>query len=323
MKIKDIAVLAGVSVATVSRVLNNNGYVSEENKEKVMKIVKEYNYVPNMQAKSLRMNSSKMIACVLPSLDSTLMMDLCSYMIKEFNQYGYTILITPLNHYPTNKEKIDVIYKLKMRGIDGIIGLFPNFSEDDYLELKKMNLPIIALNDQTNLVPVINDDLYQATYLLMNYFIQLGYKKIAYLEFEGTTWISKGSNLAYHDVLKNNSQVEKMVIHTNEIKDFYELGEDVGYQLLAYENKPEVFISISDRISVGVKNIFAANNQNIVCGGMGNSELAYSTTPRLVTIDFEPHNLAKTICEYMLKLINNEKIPMVTLNPCSLKNTID
>ena len=88
ISIKQIAKLSGVSVATVSRVINNNGRFSEETRERVMKIINEYNYTTNMAAKSLRVSKSKTIGVIVPDVNngffSELVLEIEKLYIKSF-----------------------------------------------------------------------------------------------------------------------------------------------------------------------------------------------------------------------------------------------
>lgn len=95
ISIKEIAKLADVSVATVSRVINNNGRFSDKTKEKVETIIKEYGYTANIAAKSLRTSKSKTIGLIVPNIDnewfSQLALDIENYFLNTIIQYLFVI----------------------------------------------------------------------------------------------------------------------------------------------------------------------------------------------------------------------------------------
>ena len=99
--IKDVAKLANVSVATVSRVINSKGYVNEHTKELVMKAIEELNYVPNEIARSLYRKSSKIIGVIIPDLKNEFFNDMISGMEEVILHHGYKTMLC------TSKESID------------------------------------------------------------------------------------------------------------------------------------------------------------------------------------------------------------------------
>ena len=105
ISIKEIAKLANVSVATVSRVINNNGRFSEETRKKVQKIIDDYGYTTNMAAKSLRMSKSKTIGIIVPNISNEWFSKLVLEIEKYFFQKNYSVLIC--NTYKNEDKEID------------------------------------------------------------------------------------------------------------------------------------------------------------------------------------------------------------------------
>lgn len=93
ISIKEIAKLADVSVATVSRVINNNGRFSEETRERVQQIIKDYGYTTNMAAKSLRMLKSKTIGLIIPNINNEWFSQLTLAIEKNFFENNYSVFI--------------------------------------------------------------------------------------------------------------------------------------------------------------------------------------------------------------------------------------
>jgi LacI family sucrose operon transcriptional repressor len=104
-KIQDVARLAGVSTTTVSRVLNNRGYISEETREKVNKAMKELNYFPNDVARSLFNKRTNLIGVILPTVSNPFFGELTFYIENICNSLGYKILLCNSLDNIDNEEK--------------------------------------------------------------------------------------------------------------------------------------------------------------------------------------------------------------------------
>ena len=144
ISIKQIAQLSGVSVATVSRVINNNGRFSEETRKKVMKIIDEYNYTTNMAAKSLRISKSKTIGLIVPDVNNAFFSELVSEIEKYFFSQGYSVFICNTNQDRV-KEK-SYFKSLDSKLVDGIICI--SAISIDPAEYIKRNIPIVFINNK-------------------------------------------------------------------------------------------------------------------------------------------------------------------------------
>lgn len=124
--IRDIAKHAGVSVSTVSRVLNDYPYVSNEKKLKVLAAMGALNYIPNHLAVNLSLGKSRVIAVVFPWITNSYYLRILEGAIKQASKYAYHIIVIE-THYE-EAEELKVLDMLKHRSIDGII-----FITKDYL----------------------------------------------------------------------------------------------------------------------------------------------------------------------------------------------
>ncbi|MGL4373779.1 MAG: LacI family DNA-binding transcriptional regulator, partial [Turicibacter sp.] len=116
--IKDVAKLANVSVATVSRVINSKGYVNEHTKELVMQAIEELHYVPNEIARSLYRKSSKIIGVIIPDLSNEFFNDMISGMEEVILQNGYkTMLCTSKESIEREKEYLQIFATNKIDGL--------------------------------------------------------------------------------------------------------------------------------------------------------------------------------------------------------------
>ena len=144
ISIKQIAKLSGVSVATVSRVINNNGRFSEETRERVMKIINEYNYTTNMAAKSLRVSKSKTIGVIVPDVNNGFFSELVLEIEKYFFSHGYSVFICNTNQDEA-KEK-SYFKSLDSKLVDGIICI--SAISIDPAKCIKRNIPVVFINNK-------------------------------------------------------------------------------------------------------------------------------------------------------------------------------
>ncbi|MCA0984261.1 LacI family transcriptional regulator [Halobacillus yeomjeoni] len=139
--IKDVARLAEVSVATVSRVLNGNGYVHKETKDRVAKAIQQLNYRPNDVARSLFKGRSKMIALFVPDIMNPFFPELARAVEDTAKQKDYTFVLCNTDDDP--EKEIAYIDALRQKSLDGIVVVSSTMSGD---YVKNVDIPVIALD---------------------------------------------------------------------------------------------------------------------------------------------------------------------------------
>lgn len=155
--IKDVAEKVGVSVTTVSRVLNNRGYLSESLKQKVNDAMEELNYHPSEVARSLLRKKSNIIGLILPDISHPFFGEVTKHIEAYAYEQGYKLMLcNSLHHKKKEKEYIDL---LRASRVDGIIMGSHTMSVNDY---KSINLPLVSLDRQiSKSIPFIASDNYQ------------------------------------------------------------------------------------------------------------------------------------------------------------------
>lgn len=149
--IKDIAKEAGVSITTVSLVLNNKPTrIPEETKQRVKKIAKKYNYVPNVVAKSLVTRTTKTIGLILPDIENAFFSSFAKAVERFGRQHGYLILL--INNHDSHSINLEVINILLNRSVDGLMLILPNesYQKTYYKEtidfLSKLKAPYLLID---------------------------------------------------------------------------------------------------------------------------------------------------------------------------------
>ncbi|MBS4207394.1 LacI family DNA-binding transcriptional regulator [Bacillus sp. FJAT-50079] len=172
--IKQIANLAGVSSATVSKVLNNNGRFSEDTRKKVLKIVEEYDYRPNAVAKSLRTSKSKTIGVLVPDITNEFFAKIVLAIENYCDPRGYSVFIC--NSAENENKELQYFRELEIKGVDGLIYL----SGSDQLLQEKTRLPIVCIDrkPKKHQVTIVTSDNVQGGYLAGNELVSKGCNNI-------------------------------------------------------------------------------------------------------------------------------------------------
>lgn len=178
--IKDIAKVANVSYATVSRALSGSPEISEETRERVVKLCKEMGYTTNYVARSMVMKKTKLVGLIVSSVDNPFMSELALHIELNAREYGYNIMLCNSNHDLDLEEQVFEL--LVGRQVDGII-IVPS-SVDTYGRIKKYldKVPTVFVSENLRDVPesYVAVDNYRGTFLGTEYLYSLGHRDILY-----------------------------------------------------------------------------------------------------------------------------------------------
>lgn len=179
--IRDVANRAGVSVATVSHVLNNTKHVSDKTKERILKAIDELSYSPNYLAKSLKENKSKVIGLIVPDISNYFFTEVATIVEKKLNQQGYNVILCNSNE-DINLE-IQHIKQLKSYMVSGII-IAPTTRDYNYRKLiGNMEYPLVFIDRRLDSIQgdsIIVDGC-SAVEQAVDHLIYKGHKRIAFI----------------------------------------------------------------------------------------------------------------------------------------------
>lgn len=176
-KIKDVAERAGVSPATVSRVLNNRGYLSKQTRLKVDQAMSELNYIPNDLARSLYTKRTNLIGFIFPSTANSFYGELIARMENICFDLGYKVLLCNSSNQP-EKEELYVTMLLRNQ-VDGIISGAHNRGIKDY---QRSNLPVVGIDRYlSDSIPVVSSDNYQGGRLAAEHLVHKGCQTIIHM----------------------------------------------------------------------------------------------------------------------------------------------
>jgi len=247
--IKDLAKIAGVSVTTVSRVLNNHPYVSEEKRSRVLTAIKESNYQPNINAVHLSMGKTFLIGVVVPFIDHPYFSLLIKGIASEALGHNYKLILFQTN-YEEDKE-IEALQMLKQKQIDGLI-ICSRISGWSLIE-EYLPFGPIALCEDTRGRKVSSTfvDHYQSFMTALEYLYQKGHREIGYCLYRSTGTNSKNRALAYqHFIEKYQLPYRSEYIITQCLQ--FEDGEKVIDRIKQMSNPPTAILVTSDEVAAGL-----------------------------------------------------------------------
>jgi len=313
--IKEVARYAGVSVATVSRVLNDSPNVKSETREKVFSAIKELGYQPNLLGRNLRRTRTNLVLVLLPSIANPFYAAIVKGIEDVAHNNGYNIMLC---NTESNVERERLYIRLlKNKLADGVIFLAPQISADELTELS-LKYPVVQCCEYRENAGVshVSIDNFMAAYEATKHLIRLGHKKIGLLSSDNDFISTKQRENGYRKAL------EEYRIMLNKIwlgfGDYgYNSGYDYGSKLLGNDDRPTAVFAISDLMAIGVikaaadKGITVPDDLSVV--GFDNISYAYMHTPSLTTISQPRYDIGEAAMKLMLAHINEPDYP-----PCSL-----
>lgn len=181
LTIQDIARLAGVSKATVSRVLNRNVSVSSELSERVMQIVREHSFVPNVTATGLAGGKTRLVGVLAPPLTWSGIPEMLRGVAEYIEDTPYEFILYSISPMRNHSDVLDRI--LSMRMASGLLAILPGELSSHLAEHFHYGLPLVLIDDQEKPadIPWVGIDNISGAYEATRYLLQLGHRRIAYI----------------------------------------------------------------------------------------------------------------------------------------------
>ncbi|MBM7603800.1 LacI family repressor for deo operon, udp, cdd, tsx, nupC, and nupG [Metabacillus crassostreae] len=249
VKMRDVAKLSNVSVATVSRVLHNPETVKEATRNKVLSVIDELNYKPNMLARQFRRNETNIILVVVPSITNTVFSGIIEGIEYEAANHGYRVLLGNTNRKVENEYNL--VDLLKKRQTDGMI-LLSERMDPNYIKSLSEEYPLVLATAYIEglKVPSVSIDNVSSSREAVEHLIRLGHREIAHITGPLQFAISKGRYNGYRQALmQNNIEVRNMLVQEGDFT--FESGYNQMMKLLAIEKAPTAIFAANDEMAMG------------------------------------------------------------------------
>lgn len=312
--IQDIAEHAEVSSATVSRVINNNGYVGKETRAKVEAAIKQLNYTPNRHAQYLRKGATKNLGVISTRFNDTAMARINPF-IHAAHEAGYTSTLFATNG---NREReLEALDMLKSKQLDGIFLVY-RANKWDVLKEYVQYGPVITLhNIESGVIPSVFIDHYEGYKRSLDYLWESGCRRIINLYSNENGRNTKRRVQAYQDFCSKHN------LTPHETEPFINIlskedAKEIVEWFAELENKPDAFIAHSDTLAGWVIALLKENGYRVPedVSVMGFDNLEISELMDITTIDYGIEEQGKNACRLLLNELENNKH---ALNPLEFK----
>jgi DNA-binding LacI/PurR family transcriptional regulator len=284
---KDVAKEAGVSLGTVSNVLNNLPSVSEENRQRVFEAIDKLKYRPNSTARALKTKTSRSLGLIIPNITNPFYPELARGAEDAARKYGYSIFLCN-NDRDIEKER-EYVNILSEKNVDGLILVKPQITSQEINELKeRCNIVLVDVDDVfVQGCDSINVDDYMGSINALEYLYKLGHRKIAFISGMLESKSSTSRMSAYMEFLKKHEiKLEEELI----IKGKYDWisGYDCTIDILKRGHVPTAIFAANDLMAIGamkaVREMKLSVPKDISVIGFDDIEMSSLCTPQLTTV---------------------------------------
>lgn len=315
--IKDIARICGVGVSTVSRAMNDHPDINAETKQKIMEVIREYNYVPNNSARNLKRTDSNTIALLVKGVDNPFFGRMIRVIEEEIEKKQYSMVV---RHVEPSEDEVSIAMELeKERRLKGMIFL-GGFYTESADSLKLLRVPVVLV---TSAKPQYEDDEFYSSvsvddvkesYRMVDYLCTQGHRDIAIL-----TATKYDESVGRLRLMGYEQALEKHQVPLNpKLIRYMEDGEDYsmenGYKLMReLLDEKESFTSvfaISDSLAVGacraIHDVGLRIPEDIAVAGFDGIDIATYYTPSLTTIKQPIEEIAKETTRILFQVIRKK-----------------
>jgi LacI family transcriptional regulator len=286
--IRDIASLAGVSVATVSRVLNGRPDVSPATRELVLRHIRERGYVSNRSARALAGGRTGLIGLTVPFLQGDYFSHIVAGAADALYERDARFVLCPTSH--EHDREVSLLGRLMHGTTDGAILILPSESSQELSELRRRGFPLVVVDPPIRLdddVPVIAAANWAGGRMAAEHLIDLGHRRIAIMTGP-RDWSASIDRLAgYHSALiaAGLPLTPDLVVEAN---FRYEGGYQAAECLLARAERPTAIFALNDNMALGVLGAARAAGlevpRDLSVVGFDDVEFAALATPSLTTV---------------------------------------
>ncbi len=307
--IKDVAKEAGVSIATVSRVINKVDVVNEETKKKVQEAIDKLGYSPNIVAQSLKTQRSKSIGILVPDISSQVYPEIVRGAEDVAQMYDYSIILCN-SDFDIEKEK-KYIKVMKEKMVDGMLYMSSSLDPEILQYIRDLNMKTILVEtiEQEKILPSVTIDNRKAAHDAVELLVSKGHRNIAYIGIKKdrrNAWAKRYDG--YEDALKEAG------IEINEDLAYYgDLKAQTGYKginSILEKTKVDAVFCGSDEIAMGVINGLRDKDikvpEDVSVMGFNDIYEASIFYPKISTVAQPLYDMGSVSMRILVKILRNE-----------------
>ena len=309
----DVARVAGISRATVSRYVNNPTSVRADRRDRIKQAINDLGYVPHGAARALVSHRSQMIGALFPSLDTFLFGSFIGPLQSSLQRLGYTLVVSSSDYNP--EMEVEQLRTLVMNGVDAIVMIGVEHNQSCFELLNRRNIPYVLAWSwiESAALPQIGFCNAGATSLVANYLMDIGHRRIAMI-----SGITAGNDRATERVRGVREALEARGLAltpacvTERVFDIRE-GANAFRELMSYKDPPTAILCGSDMFAYGA--LFEASRMgmkvpdDISITGFDDTDFARNLAPTLTTVRTPRIEMAELTADYLLAALSDQGVP--------------
>ncbi len=315
VSLKDIANECGVSVATVSKSLNDLNDVGQETKDRVREAAKKLGYFPNSSARTLKTNRSYNIGVLfVDEAQSGLTHDYFAHVLDSFKRtveaQGYDITFINSRH----NNNMSYLEHSRYRGVDGVVIACVDFFDPQVMDLIRSQLPVVTIDHVFDYRIAVLSDNIQGMHDLVEYVCDKGHRRIAYIAGDDTSVTKNRVGSFYRSLEKREISIpdEYLMYSTYRNPDLAYLKTK---ELLALPVPPTCIMYCDDYSALGginaIREAGLSIPDDISVVGYDGSYIARILDPKLTTLKQDTERIGRVAAEKLIHLIENPKTTLI------------
>jgi LacI family transcriptional regulator len=310
MTIRDIAELAGVSIATVSRAVNGRGDVSEETRMLVQRIAREHGYTASRDARGLSTGRTGLIGVTLPVIHPTYFSSIVASIAAELDEHDMRIVLCPTLHQ--HDREISLIQRLMHGTTDGALLVLPEESASELRELTRQGYRYVVVDpgEQPDAdIPAVSAAHSAGAMQAVGHLVQLGHRRIAAITGPAGRMATRERLRGYHTALAGAGVAAgaRLVVESNfKVSG----GFEAASRLLALPDPPTAIFAFNDDMAIGAMRAAGELGIGIPADvsivGFDDSNVAQFVTPGLTTVRQPLTEMGRTAAGLLLRMLEGE-----------------
>jgi LacI family transcriptional regulator len=317
--VKDVAMEANVSTATVSRVLNESGFVSENIKQRVFLAVKKLNYQPNAIARSLKQDKTNTIGVVIPDISNPYYMTISKGIEDIVQQKGFNLIFCSSDENPKKEEKL--LQLLFEQRVDAIVLATSGGSEERVSKINQAGVPIVLVDRTFEIegqkLDSVTENNIESTYELTSYLLKQGHRSIGLVN--GLLNVSTGKERyeGFKKAIKEYG-IEEDTKYIFNGSFTQESGIKAVDYFLNFSQKPSAILSLNNIMTFGVLLELTRRGysvpEDIVVASFGDLEAAQLLkSPGIISVVHKPYEMGERVGDILLNRLNNKLGPFTEI----------
>lgn len=307
MNIAQIAKMAGVSSAAVSRYFNN-GYISEEKREAIRRVVEETGYRPSVQAQMLRTKKTKMVGVIVPKIASASIGRVVEGILGVLNENGYQMLLAVTQNDP--KKELEYLSVFDDKRVDGLILVATILTARHRQVLNNLSVPSVIVGQQLHGHCCVYHDDYHAVYDVTKLLLEKGRTRLGYISaVMQDQAVGAQRYQGYKDAVCDASLAQ---LAENYVTASFTVasGYEKTAELLQKYSDLDGLVCATDTIAAGAMQYLqehaVAVPEQILVAGQGDSEMAKVTAPPLITVHYSYEKSGEIAVNMLLEQFKQE-----------------